>query len=103
MLKLTFLHKVQLIWVPGPEGIAGNETAGLLTRTGSEHLNQLAASQLELPRKRSGTEQKSHKTMEIQNWTQTDKGTYIGPSARITKNLFELNKDQLRWVIGLFT
>jgi ribonuclease HI len=29
--------RVQLIWVPGHEGIVGNETADQLVKTGSEH------------------------------------------------------------------
>jgi hypothetical protein len=48
-------------------------------------------------------EQKSHKTMGIHNWTQTDKGTYIRPSARRIKDLMKLNRDQLRWIVWLFT
>jgi hypothetical protein len=31
------------------------------------------------------------------------KGFISGPSARTTKDLLELNRDQLRWVVGLFT
>jgi hypothetical protein len=31
------------------------------------------------------------------------KGLIPGPSARRTKDLLKLNKDQIRWVVGLFT
>jgi hypothetical protein len=31
------------------------------------------------------------------------KGLIQGPSARRTKDLLELNRDQLRWMIGLLT
>jgi ribonuclease HI len=36
-IQLTRHNRVQLIWVPGREGIVGNETADQLARTGSEH------------------------------------------------------------------
>jgi hypothetical protein len=41
--------------------------------------------------------------MRIHNWTQTAKGLILGPSARRTKDLAKLNRDQSRWVVGLFT
>jgi hypothetical protein len=58
------------------------ETEEQLARTGSEHPfigpNQFAASQSELPRKRSGTGRtESQKVLGIHNWSQTGKGTYI--------------------------
>jgi hypothetical protein len=43
-------------------------------------------------------EQKSQKTLGIHNWTQTGKGIYT----RIRKDLLKLNRDQLRWMVGLF-
>jgi ribonuclease HI len=38
LTQLVKHNRVQLIWVPGHEGIASNETADQLARTGSERL-----------------------------------------------------------------
>jgi ribonuclease HI len=64
LMQLAKLNRVQLIWVPGHEGIAGNETADLLGKQDlnilnirSQDLNQPVASQLGLARDRSGTGQ----------------------------------------------
>jgi hypothetical protein len=64
----------------------------------SQDLNQLAASQLELPRKRSGTGQIEiiKKYWESTSGLKQAKGFTPEPSARRTKDLLKLNRDQLR-------
>jgi ribonuclease HI len=37
LTQLASHNRVQLIWVPGHEGIVGNETADQLAKTGSDH------------------------------------------------------------------
>jgi hypothetical protein len=48
-------------------------------------------------------EQKSHKTKGIHNWTQTGKGTYVRVLCQKNEGSLKLNRDQLRWVVELFT
>jgi hypothetical protein len=57
--QLTTHNRFQLIWVPGHEGIVGNETADQLTKTGSEHLfiglEPACAISVGIAKKQSGT------------------------------------------------
>jgi ribonuclease HI len=59
LIQLARHNRVQLILVPGHEGIAGNELADQLARLGSEHpsryLNRPVASPFELLKERSAT------------------------------------------------
>jgi hypothetical protein len=63
------------------------------------------ASQFELPRKwsRTGQTEITKKHWESVTGLRLAKGLTVGPSARRTKELLNFNRDQLRWVVGLFT
>jgi hypothetical protein len=64
------------------------------------NLNQLAASQLELPRKRSGTGwteiTKKKKTLGSHNWTQTGKGTYIRALCQNSEGSVEIKQRPIK-------
>jgi hypothetical protein len=95
--------------VPGHEDTAGNETADLLARTGSEH-------SFSEPKPACGISIGFFKRA-VRNWTnrkhtkqwrsttglKQPKVLISGTSVRITKDLLKLNRDQFSWIVGLFT
>jgi hypothetical protein len=95
--------------VPGHEGVVGNETADQLEKTGSAHpfIGSEPACGISV-----GVAKKA-----VRNWTNRNHKGYWesttglreakrpiqGASARRTKDLLKLNRDQLRCVVGLLT
>jgi hypothetical protein len=109
LMQLARHNRVQLIWVPGHEGIVGNKTADQLAKTGSEHRfigpEPACGISVGVAKKAvRGWTNRNHK----EYWESTTglgeaKGLIQGPSARRTKDLLKLNRDQLRWVVRLLT
>jgi hypothetical protein len=63
----------------------------------SQDLNHLAASQLELSRKRPGSERaESQRTLGIHNWTQTDKGIYTGSLCQKNEGSVEVKQKPVK-------
>jgi ribonuclease HI len=95
--------------VLGHEGIVGNEREDQLAQTGSEHpfIGPEAARGISLGvAKKAVTDwmNKNHKT----HWESTTglkeaKELILHPSAKRKKVLLKLNRDQVRWVLGLLT
>jgi ribonuclease HI len=97
--------RVQLIRVPGHESIVGNETADQLARTGSEHpftgpepacgiSNGVTKKAV-----RDWMNRNHKKPWKSVTGLKQAKGLIQGASAKRTKNLLKLNRDQLRWVV----
>jgi ribonuclease HI len=96
LIDLARHNRVQLIWVPGHEGIAGNKSEHPFT--GPEPACSIS----------SGAARKAvinwlnrkHTKQWNPYWTQTGKGTYIRTFCQKTRDLLKLNRDQLRWIVG---
>jgi hypothetical protein len=91
--------------VPGHEGIVGNETADHLARTGSEHPfigpEPPCGISIGVAKKAvtDWTNRNHNEHWESITGLTKAKGLILGPSARRTKGLLELNRDQLKWVV----
>jgi hypothetical protein len=91
--------------VPGHEDIAGNETAAdLLARTGSEHLfigpEPACGTSIGVAKRavRDWTKRNQKKHWDPTTGLKQAKGLISGPSARRTKDVLKLNREQLRWI-----
>jgi hypothetical protein len=109
LIHLARHNIVQLIWVPGHEDVASNETADLLARTGPEHpfIGPEPACDISIGAAKRAVRVWTNRN-HIKQWKSTTglkqaKGLISGPSARRKKGLLKLNRDQLRWMIGPFT
>jgi hypothetical protein len=89
--------------------MARNETAALLASTGSEHPftgpEPAYGISIGVAKRavRDWTNRNHTKQWESTTGLKRIKELISGPSARKTKDLLKLNRDQLRWVVGLFT
>jgi ribonuclease HI len=108
LIQLARLNRVQLLWVPCHEDIAGSETADLLARIGSEHPftgPEPARGISNGVAKRAARDwmNRSHKkAMGIHNWTQTGKGTYIRTFCQKNKGSVEIKQRPIKmdsWTI----
>jgi hypothetical protein len=93
--------------VPNHEGIVGNETTDQLATTGSKHPftgpEPACDISIGVAKKAARDWMKRNKKKHWESTTglKQEKGLTSGPSAKRTKDLLKLNRDQLRWVVGL--
>jgi hypothetical protein len=108
-MELARHNRIQLIWVPGHEGIVGNETVDQLAKTGSEHpfIGPEPACDISVgvakKAVRDLTSRKHKEYWESLTGLRQATGLIQGPSARKKKDLLRFNRDQLRWVVVLLT
>jgi hypothetical protein len=108
-MELANHKKVQLVWVPGHEGIAGNETADQLAKTGYDYPflgpEPACGISMGVAKKaiRDWTTMNHKKYWESLTGLREAKGLIRGPSAKRVKELLKLNRKHLRCVVGLLT
>jgi hypothetical protein len=88
--------------VSGHGGIVGKETTDQLARTGSEHpfIGPEPACGMAV---RDWMNRNHKKHCGSTTGLKKAKRLIPGPSVKRTKELLKLNRDQVRWVVGLFT
>jgi hypothetical protein len=108
-MELAKHNRVQLICVPGHAGIAGIETADQLAKIGAERpfIGPQTACGISI-----GVARKAIRDWTIANYKKywisltglrQAKRFIQGPSAKRAKELLKLERNQLRWVVGLLT
>ncbi|PNF22726.1 hypothetical protein B7P43_G07139 [Cryptotermes secundus] len=109
LMELAKHNRVQLIWVPGHEGIAGNEIADRLAKIGAQHPftgpEPACGISIGVATKaiRDWTNMNHKKCWRSLTGLRQAKGLIGGPSTERAKELLKLNRNQLRWVVELLT
>jgi hypothetical protein len=109
LMELANHNRVELVWVPRHEGITVNEIADHLARTGSERPfigpEPACGISMGVAKKaiRDWMTMSHKKYWESLTRLRQAKGLIWGPSAKRAKELLKLNRNELRWVVGLFT
>jgi ribonuclease HI len=101
IIQLGRHNRVQTIWVPGHDGIAGNESTDLHARTVCEHpfTGPEPACGISIGVAKRAVRDWTNRnriTMGIHKWTQTGKGTYQDPLPEEQRAV-----DRLRRIVGL--
>jgi ribonuclease HI len=109
LIELANHNRVQLVWVPGHEGVAGNETADRLAKIGSEQVfigpEPACGISMGVAIKaiRDWTTMSHEKYWKSLTELRQAKGLIRGPSVNGARELLKLHRNQLRWVVGLLT